>query len=376
MKIGLCLSGGGIRAVVFHLGVLARLAEDSLLEQVEAVSSVSGGSLCAGLVFRANEYRWPDSGAFKGHVIPHIRRIVTEQGLQASLIARVLRMPGSLLKPRAADVSRLIQERWDIDAKLEKLPARPAWYINATCYETGKNWRFNRETMGDFLYGKASAADMPISDAMAASAAFPVLIGPLLLDTSQRTWTDSQPVAHGRSTTHAQRHQQVHLWDGGVYDNFGMEALFKIGQDKPYREGVDFLVVSDATGHLRSADFRRSIPLKRLIDIAEDQIESVRSRAVIEEFRRHQHPGVYFQIGNTCSHVMSAAGQADRIPALCPGYLPDQPVHEAADFDTTLRNLTIEEFETLFRHGFEVADYTLAAYHPDQFSALGYGSRT
>ncbi len=43
MKIGLSLSGGGFRATVFHLGVLARLAEEGLMEEVTCVSTVSGG---------------------------------------------------------------------------------------------------------------------------------------------------------------------------------------------------------------------------------------------------------------------------------------------------------------------------------------------
>ena len=44
---GLCLSGGGYRAMVFHLGVLWRLYECGLLKDVRRVSSVSGGSITA-----------------------------------------------------------------------------------------------------------------------------------------------------------------------------------------------------------------------------------------------------------------------------------------------------------------------------------------
>jgi hypothetical protein len=39
---------------------------------------------------------------------------------------------------------------------------------------------------------------------------------------------------------------------------------------------------------------------------------------------------------------------------------------------TVIRKLTAEEFERLFRHGFEVADYTLYAYHADKFRYIGY----
>ncbi len=44
-KVGLALSGGGFRASLFHLGVLARLAEMDVLRAVEALSTVSGGSI-------------------------------------------------------------------------------------------------------------------------------------------------------------------------------------------------------------------------------------------------------------------------------------------------------------------------------------------
>jgi len=46
--IGLGLSGGGIRAAAFHLGILQALARAKLLERVDFMSAVSGGSYIAG----------------------------------------------------------------------------------------------------------------------------------------------------------------------------------------------------------------------------------------------------------------------------------------------------------------------------------------
>ncbi|TGT51788.1 patatin-like phospholipase family protein, partial [Mesorhizobium sp. M00.F.Ca.ET.170.01.1.1] len=48
--LGLCLSGGGYRAMLFHAGVLCRLNEAGLLQKIDMVSSVSGGSIAAGLL--------------------------------------------------------------------------------------------------------------------------------------------------------------------------------------------------------------------------------------------------------------------------------------------------------------------------------------
>jgi NTE family protein len=42
--IALCLSGGGFRASLFHLGALRRLHDLGILQRVSAISSVSGGA--------------------------------------------------------------------------------------------------------------------------------------------------------------------------------------------------------------------------------------------------------------------------------------------------------------------------------------------
>ena len=70
MKITLALSGGGFRATVFHLGVLARLAREDRLQEVILLSTVSGGSLCAGLVFSLNGFLWPNSHTYLEQVEP------------------------------------------------------------------------------------------------------------------------------------------------------------------------------------------------------------------------------------------------------------------------------------------------------------------
>jgi NTE family protein len=45
--IGLCLSGGGYRAMLFHIGSLWRLNELGLLAKIDRIASVSGGSITA-----------------------------------------------------------------------------------------------------------------------------------------------------------------------------------------------------------------------------------------------------------------------------------------------------------------------------------------
>jgi NTE family protein len=63
-NIGLALSGGGIRAAVFHLGVIKWMAENKMLGNISKISSVSGASLAIGLIFSHNLFKWPTDSEF------------------------------------------------------------------------------------------------------------------------------------------------------------------------------------------------------------------------------------------------------------------------------------------------------------------------
>src|SRR4051812_29906509 len=59
--IGLCLSGGGYRAALFHLGAVRRLNELGILSKVTTVSAVSGGSILAAHLAQVLR-PWPEPG--------------------------------------------------------------------------------------------------------------------------------------------------------------------------------------------------------------------------------------------------------------------------------------------------------------------------
>jgi NTE family protein len=165
----------------------------------------------------------------------------------------------------------------------------------------------------------------------------------------------------------------VHLWDGGAYDNLGLESLHNFMQG--WREGVDFLIVSDASGRAHPETYQPGVKaLHRIITIMMDQVRSLRSRAVWERFINHQDAGVFLQMGNTCQGVLASAGREDEAARLRPQCLSPEEAGRAADMETVIRKLTQEEFERLFRHGFEVADYTLYGYCSDKFNYIGYSN--
>ena len=237
--------------------------------------------------------------------------------------------------------------------------------VNATCYETGRNWRFSQRRMGDYVTNYVLKPATPIADAMAASAAVPGVIGPLVIRSDDYDWHRYEKGKTVVGSTPAKRYA---LWDGGVYDNLGVEALFKPGGG--FRDGFDFLVVSDASAPL-SLDVgrveRTLMPWRRalrLVDVATEQARGLRARSVVAEFRRTPEAGVYVRSGNTIDAVYRAVRREPPAGAR----LRQVDVARAERFKTTLRRLSGEEFELLRRHGFEVANATLATRQADRFS--------
>ena len=365
MKIALALSGGGVRASAFHCGVLERLALDGFLERTTFVSTVSGGSLVAGLIICRNSHRWPTSEQYLNSVLPQVAECLTTATLQWSYAWRSLALPWRLVQGRAHILAKQLEAQWGITGSLQRLPPEPRWVINATCYETGKNWRFSQPRMGDYLTNYVLEPDVPISDAIAASSSVPGLVGPLVVRSTRYKWNRYE----GRKLVPASMClKRYELWDGGVYDNLGVEPLFKSGGG--FREGFELLLVSDASASLsvEHRTVKRMIRpggrFLRLVKVASDQVRGLRSRAVVAQFLRNENSGAYFRIGNTVKQIYSAAERS--VPE--GDYLCAEAVERAATFPTTLRRLTRSEFAQLRRHGFEVADATLATRLPDYFA--------
>jgi NTE family protein len=283
-----------------------------------------------------------------------------------------------------------MQKKWGVTARLCDLPEQPRWMINATCYETGKNWRFERFRMGDYLFGYSNDTDLPLTDAMAASAGFPGLIGPIVLDTTKQRWFQyieknsdveavEQPSSTGRKTQSIEpTYPRVHLWDGGVYDNHGLEGLIDVR--KGWRRQVEFLIVSDGAGRSGPEKYKRGHKaLLRIVSgIMMDQIRSLRARIVLERLINHgeDNKGSFLQIGNSGVQILTDAGLQAELPEKEKGFQKPEEAVKAATFPTVIRMLTGEEFELLFRHGYEVANCTLYAYNRDQFAYIGYQDRT
>lgn len=370
MKIALAFSGGGVRATVFHLGVLARLARENLMGNVKTISSVSGGSLAVGLVFASTGNRWPGSAEYLHDVVPKIHTLLTKRNLQLTFVIKSIMFPWRLMSGRASVLGDELERQWRIGGTLADLPISPRWIINATCYQTGKNWRFQRDVMGDYQTKYVTNPDFRLSNALAASAAVPGLIGPLIVRSRRHQWYE---YSDDQWKEISPEYKRLHLWDGGVYDNLGVESLFKPGEG--FREGTDFLIVCDASRPL-SSGLRRSRwspdyvrASRRLVDIATDQVRSLRARMLMDHFKHNPGTGAYLRLGLKTKHVYSRA-ETSGVAMMKEPVLTDEEVVQASGMETTLRRLSHSEFSVLFRHGFEVANATLSTYCNDTLERL------
>jgi predicted acylesterase/phospholipase RssA len=291
-KIGVALSGGGFRASLFHLGVLARLAECGVLRHVEALSCVSGGSIvgaCYYLALRRLLEERPDEQIEDAEYVELVRRLTLDflDGVRGDLRGRLAenvvdnwRMLASRWS-RTDRVAELLHElffsRWAEEPRrslrLDEIVVRPDgqasfspryenWLrctkvpvlvLNATTLNTGHNWQFSATWMGEpptgldlrveairrlrRVYHRDAPGGAPtLERAVAASACVPGLFAPLPFG---GIYEDVD----------------VELVDGGVHDNQGIASLLE--------QDCNVILVSDASG--QTADVER--PKRGLLNV-------------------------------------------------------------------------------------------------------------
>lgn len=370
--IGFALSGGGVRAAAFHAGVMRYLAEQGLLEDVVHVSSVSGGSLFVGMVFRLGNSSWPSSQAYLSDVLPRFRQAMTTQSLQWSALARLLLNPLNwrFLLSRANVLAQAIKTLWDVKAPLSAIGSSPVWSINCTTGETGRRFRFKGVTMGDYELGYANVDDFSLAKAMAISAAFPGGIGPLTVKSEDFEWKKRKQWGAGEPEPYQLPFKHLHLYDGGLYDNLGIEPMFDVGRqelkkDDTLRSNITYLLVSDGGAPLA----RHTIPhplnpfrFKRIADIALDQSRALRVRAFVNFLQKNPTVGAYLGIGTAAeSSIPRFAIGREAIAAelLTQTWLVPDDAKRAAAYDTNLHKMSESSFDLLTRHGYETAKWNM-----------------
>lgn len=354
-----------MRALVFHLGVIRRLASDRMLESVEVLSTVSGGSLAIALILGRGG-QWPASREYEA-IFREIQELVTAKSLQLRSLRRLLGLllvEPSVVFNRARAVSEALRRDFGVTLELLDLPQLPQWILNATCYESGKNWRFSRSEIGDYIIGRIpTPSGFSVADAAAASAAFPGGIGPLVVRPRMLGYRDLCSTGKD-GQAELRRAAKLHLWDGGVYDNLGLEPLLKPNEDKA--RNAELVLVSDASARL-ALEFRRRRAGLRLVNTATDQVRALRSRMAIAQFsdEHKKAAGSLFRIGQTAGEIFEKAGVQMPTDWKHEQHQSSAEARAAGSLGTTLKRLSRAEFDLLARNGFEVAGATLAAYWPE-----------
>lgn len=243
--VAITLSGGGARAAAFGFGVLTAMqetryqwngAETTLLDATDVVSGVSGGSIVAAYL-----------AAHGIEGLPRFEQEFLRDNFQNSLITQALR-PGNLLDLTSPWLGRshLLARRLDELYKgmtfgdVARRPRHPQLFITATDMSLGAGFEFTWE---QFSLICSDLRSVPLSFAVASSSAVPLLLSPMTL----RNYADRCPArspaaladsagaatdyrarlyrAHELSYTDARRKPYIHLVDGGLADNLGVQRL-------------------------------------------------------------------------------------------------------------------------------------------------------
>jgi NTE family protein len=343
--IGLCLSGGGFRAMLFHLGTLWRMHELRLLDRLSRISSVSGGSITSGLLAlrwrELHESSDPET-RFQQLIVGPLRALAART-IDVPAIIGGIALPGSI----SDRITSTYKKALFGDATLQDLPDRPRFVVNATSLQSSVLWRFSKPYMGDYLTGLVLNPTVELASAVAASSAFPPVLSPhkLRLDPSQFQPDPAAVLQRPPFTTEAI------LADGGVYDNLGLETVWK-----RYRT----CLVSDAGMKTSPEQAPRTDWIRgsmRVADLLDSQVRSLRKRQLIGSFLApagdfNHRKGAYWSI----------RGDIADYPAKSPLPCPVAATARLAAVPTRLAKLDADLQEKLINWGYAMSDLALRSY--------------
>jgi NTE family protein len=340
---GLCLSGGGYRAMVFHLGALWRLYEAGLLRDLKRISSVSGGSITSGLLALKWQKLSFDPTRVRADFVPEVvtpLRALASESIDAESVILGIVLPGRVSERVAA----AYDEHLFNGATLQDLPEQPRFVINATNVQSGVIWRFMKPYMRDYRVGEVKKPTIALAKAVAASSAFPPVLSPVEMRLDPEAFTPGS----GMDLQRQPYTSKVILSDGGVYDNLGLETIWK-----RYRA----VLVSDGGGKLQAEEEPKSDWARhsyRVLNLIDSQVRALRKRQVIDSFKADEgdsvhRKGAYWGIRTDVADY--------ELPDALP--CPLARTTELAEIPTRLKRLDDELQERLINWGYAVCDAAL-----------------
>lgn len=265
-SMALCLSGGGLRATLFHLGMIRALRNSQLdgqnaLERVTEIYSVSGGSILAAHMLLNWDRYTGDATAFaevEREILSFAQRNVRDRVLRrAMLSAAPLFLWRTLTRRPISGRTFWLRREYtalfgkaSIEDCLRSEGEGPKLHILTTSFRTGQlcsfsGDRFEIERKNDDVLA-TPCGHISLAFAVAASSAFPPMFPPLVV-------TDDL-LANPFDDTFL---NPILLSDGGVYDNLGIEKFRRNmaarRQQEPPFVGPNMLVISNASASFKAS---------------------------------------------------------------------------------------------------------------------------
>jgi NTE family protein len=226
-KIGLALSGGGSRAIAFHLGCMRALHKHKILEEINVISSVSGGSVINALYSYFDE----DFVEFDKKIVSLLERglknlilkefifskdliselvILALKPLYYTLLKFGITLPLQRKHTRTTSFIKAMNKYFFYNKKIDsKRKNGINVIINATEMRTNTAFRFGNKETGCLRFGKVDNNEISVAEAVVASAAYPVLLPAI----------DCNYIFKNKDKVKSER---VIISDGGMYDNLGV----------------------------------------------------------------------------------------------------------------------------------------------------------
>jgi NTE family protein len=333
--IALCLSGGGYRAMLFHAGAFLRLNECGYLPKLARISSVSGGSIAAGVLGLAwSKLQFDDldrASNFKDAVIAPIKKLASHTIDVRSLLWGVLG-PGTVPER----ITHYYRKYLFGKATLQDLPDVPRFVFNATSVQSKSLFRFSKNYLWDWRVGKVANPKVELAIAVGASSAFPPLLSPVVLDLRSMVFEPGS----GDSLQKPPYTTEAVLTDGGVYDNLGLETAWK---------RYDTILVSDGGGMYGTEEnpsrgwFNHT---RRVFDLVDNQVRSLRKRQLITSFQNGTRKGTYWSIWSDIANYRTALNLE----------APFEKTEVLASTPTRLKSLSTAAQQRLLNWGYAITD--------------------
>lgn len=370
-KIGLALSGGGYRAALYALGSLLRLNEAGMLPKIDTVTSVSGGAITAGYL----AYKWdklnfdPNTGIADNFVKEVAMPLI-------KFCEKTIDYPSAIIGIFSfkSTIGDKISQKYDKYLYNKKLirdvackPNAPEFVFYGTNYDTGVSVQITKNYLRDYRIGKAVEHNISISKAVGVSSSFPPFFSPIVLDGSDWKWEETK--YSDLYEIEKLRHQLM-LCDGGLYDNMGIEKLWKTGAGRKY----DTVFVCDSGAPLQTPyEYSKSIAgkLKKLVrwrknwgsqfirmnDIMINQQRALRKRQLITNYiTPGNYNGAYWGIDTNIEEypdIKSLVGYEDKYQSM-------------ADLPTQLRPFSDADRDNLINWAYALTDAALRSRYDSQ----------